>query len=71
MDAALPLRCGGGAQTQIGLVNERCRVQSMARPLAAQVAGRDAPQIAVDDGKERGDRVLIASSGVGDQLGDG
>ena len=48
-------------QAEVGLVDERRRLQRLARPLAAQVVGREPPQLLIDDRQQRVHRLPVIS----------
>ena len=68
--AVLPARVLPVDQPQVGFVDQRRRLQEVARPLSRHVARREAVQLLLDHRRQRVERGLVASAPGHEQLGD-
>ncbi len=69
MRAVLPLHVLPVHQPQVGLVDERRRLQDVARPLAGHLARRQPVQLVLDHGRQGLERSRIAATPGDQELG--
>ena len=68
--AVLPLDVLPVDQAQVRLVDERGRLEDVPGTLAGHAAGRDAPQLLVDERRQRLERGLVPAAPGDEQLRD-